>query len=214
MLFNHGLPRKSFWADEKIPYLTFNSIKNQNRIGDERYNFVTVKKWGDPVFKKLISVDLGDKFTLRIFYHNDTDVSVGSKGVSKDTKVCFTWGAFCSFEDEWDSIGPECNGFMGYVKYPDPDRPGTPGARAHVQDFCVVKILNEDRAPYSIFARPIEGSARVINQLGSHSVDEKDLGGTEFDDYGLLVGDQLDGIVPAGSFGYVELDFETYKVEQ
>lgn len=198
MLFDHDLERKGFTKDFHPQFVTFNAQVDNEIIGDERENFVMVRKDSEDEFKKFIRVELGDKFTIRIFYHNNADESLNSTGAgfSKDTKVCMSIGAFCCFEDKWKFHKPDCSdGFMGYIK-------SSNSKPAVVRDFCLVETSG-------VYWEYIKGSARLINDTGKYPLGD-DYGGTEFDNFGLLIGnDKLDGIIPAGKSGYVEFDFET-----
>ncbi|MBR6052416.1 MAG: hypothetical protein IKP55_01360 [Clostridia bacterium] len=198
MVFNHGYPRKRYSKDDFINFITFNSLKDHPELGDERYNFVTVRKHGENDWKKVIKVQPGDKFTVRIFFHNNADPSLNEKGVSKDTKISCTGGAFCSFEDEWESYGTDCEGFMAYISSENAD-PKT------VQDFCVVD-LPED-LPAACFCRYIEGSSRITNSAGTHSFPMSAFRSEDGGDK-IGVGQTMDGLIPAGASGFIEQDYE------
>lgn len=189
MVFNHDYPRKGYNTGDSIGYLTFNALRDNKDLGDERYNFVKVKKQRDDKFVKAIKVDLGDKFTVRIYFHNNMDPSLAGKenGYSYDTKIGYTSGVFTCFEDNWESYNSmNSQGFMGYVTSSNSD-PKT------VQDFCVVVFLECAHYEY------IKGSSTITTKNGTRS----------FPDYGGLIGiDQLDGVIPPGEFGYVEMNYE------
>lgn len=187
MIFNHNFPRKGYNKGELVKYVTFNAIRDHETMGDQRKNFVTVRKHGEEEFKKVIEACTGDKFTLRIFFENNTDPSMGEKGAAKDTTIRFTSGVFFSFEDEWENV--HGNGFMAYIS--------SSNAEPHtVQDFCVVDMSDYARYEY------IEGSGRITTKAGTKP----------FPDRANLIGiEELDGIIPAGESGYVEYDFEVVR---
>lgn len=194
MVFNHDLPRRGYKKNESVGYVTFNALRSNRKMGgDERKNFVKVRKEGEEEFKKVIKVDVGDKFTVRIYFHNNADPSLGEKGVARDTRIHYTAGVFCCFEDEWvdylENTEGDCDGFMGYIEWANIDN-------TRVQDFCVI-----DKPEYRTYDY-IKGSARITTRYGTQP----------FPDYGGKIGiGQLDGVVPPGEFGYVEMDFEVRK---
>ena len=186
MVFNHDLPRKGYKKNEAVSHVTFNVLKNGRKMGgDERKNFVKVRKEGEEEFKKLIKLDEGDRFTVRIYFHNNADPSVGIKGFALNTRISFTGGAFCSFEDEWDSYGIEYDGIMGYIECDNADP-------KRIQDFCVIELPDSRTYEY------IEGSARITTKAGTE----------EFPGESGMIGiGRLDGVIPPGEFGYVDLDY-------
>ncbi len=186
MVFNHDLPRKGYKKNETVSYVTFNALKNGRKMGgDERINFVKVRKEGEEEFKKIIKLNDGDRFTVRVYFHNNADSSAGIKGFALNTRIRFDGGAFCSFEDEWDSYGIECDGIMGYIECDNADP-------KRVQDFCVIDLPEFQSYDY------IDGSARITTKAGTQP----------FPESGGLIGiGQLDGVIPPGEFGYVELDY-------
>ena len=194
MVFNHDLPRIGYKKNEPVNHVVFNALRSNRRMGgDERKNFVKVRKEGEEEFKKVIKVDAGDKFTVRIYFHNNADLSLGEKGIAYDTKIHYTSGFFCCFEDEWvdylKKSDGDCEGFMGYIEWANIDN-------ERVQDFCVI-----DKPEYRTY-NYIKGSARITTRYGTHP----------FPDYGGLIGiDCLDGVIPPGEFGYVEMDFVVKK---
>ena len=194
MVFNHDLPRMGYKKGAFVSYPVFNALRNNRRMGgDERKNFVKVRKEGEEEFKKVIKVDDGDRFTIRIYFHNNADPSLGEKGVARDTRIHYTAGVFCCFEDEWvdylENTEGDCDGLMGYIEWANIDN-------TRVQDFCVI-----DKPEYRTYDY-IKGSARITTRYGTQP----------FPDYGGLIGiDRMDGVIPPGEFGYVEMDFEVRK---
>lgn len=189
MIFNHDDQRKGYNTGDFVPNIVFNAIGDYKNIGDEKYNFVTVKKQGEQEYKKVIKADLDEYFTVRIFFHNNADPSLSEEGVSYDTKIDFTSGSFLSNEDEWKSYGTNCQGFMGYVS-------SSNSVPQTVRDFCVVELPDSGTWKY------IEGSARITTKSGTQA----------FPDNGGLIGiDQMDGIIPPGETGYVEMDYFVRK---
>ena len=194
MVFNHDLPRRGYKKNEPVNYVTFNALRNNRRMGgDERKNFVKVRKEGEEEFKKVIKVDEGDRFTIRIYFHNNADPSLGIKGFALNTNIHYTSGFFCCFEDEWvdylEKSEGDCDGFMGYIEWANIDN-------ERVQDFCVIDKPECRTYDY------IEGSSRITTKAGTHP----------FPDYGGQIGiGCLDGVIPPGEFGYVEMDFVVVK---
>lgn len=194
MVFNHDLPRRGYKKNESVGYVTFNALRSNRKMGgDERKNFVKVRKEGEEEFKKVIKVDDGDRFTVRIYFHNNADPSLGKKGVAFDTRIHYTAGVFCCFEDEWvdylENTEGDCDGLMGYIEWANIDN-------TRVQDFCVID------KPRGITYDNIMGSARITTKYGTWP----------FPDYGGMIGiDRMDGEIPPGEFGYVEMDFKVRK---
>ena len=56
-------------------YATFNSITNNNQIGDER-NFVRVREKGVGNFRDSAVIEAGKRYTVQIFYHNNAKSSL------------------------------------------------------------------------------------------------------------------------------------------
>ena len=190
MVFNHDLPRRGYEKNEPVNYVAFNALKRNKMMGgDERKNFVKVRKEGEEEFKKVIKVDVGDKFTVRIYFHNNADPSLGGKGTAYNTRIHHTGGKFYSPEDEWTAYlekckSSNCDGFMGYIE-------STNSCPERVQDFCVINMPELRHIHY------IEGSSRITTKAGTQP----------FPDNGGLIGiGRLDGEIPPGEFGYVELD--------
>lgn len=194
MVFNHDLPRRGYKKNESVNYVIFNALRSNRKMGgDERKNFVKVRKEGEEEFKKVIKVDDGDRFTIRFYFHNNADPSLGEKGVARDTRIHYTSGVFCCYEDEWvdylENTEGDCVGVMGYIEWANIDN-------TRVQDFCVI-----DKPEYRTYDY-IKGSARITTRYGTQP----------FPDYGGEIGiGQLDGVVPPGEFGYIEMDFEVRK---
>ena len=48
MVFNHDLPRRGYKKNESVGYVTFNALRSNRKMGgDERKNFVKVRKEGE-----------------------------------------------------------------------------------------------------------------------------------------------------------------------
>ena len=186
MVFNHNSSRTGYRTGDCIDFATFNALIDNESIGDERFNFVRVRREGEEEFKKVIKVDIGDKFTVRVYFHNNADTSLGEgKGTAYDTRIRFDGGAFCSDEGEWEAYGIDYDGIMGYIESANSNP-------KRVQDFCVIDLPEFQSYDY------IEGSARITTKAGTQP----------FPKSGGLIGiGQLDGVIPPGEFGYVELDY-------
>lgn len=189
MIFNHDLKRKGYKTGEFIGKVTFNALRDNQFIGDERVNFVTARKEGEREFKKVIKADAGDRFTVRLYFHNNADPSLGREGISANTWIHLTGGAFYSDEKAWKQYGIEGHGIMGYIEWSDPEP-------RRVRDFCVIDTPEFTTYDY------IKGSSRITTACGTQP----------FPDYGELIGiGRLDGVIPPGESGYVEMDYEVVK---
>ena len=63
MVFNHDYPRKGYNRGELVKYVTFNAIRDHETMGDQRKNFVTVRKHGEEEAK-----DTTIRFTSGVFF--------------------------------------------------------------------------------------------------------------------------------------------------
>lgn len=188
MVFNHDFPRKGFNTGDNIDYVCINALRDNKELGDERYNFVTIRKKGDSEYKKAIEVEDGDTFTLKIYFHNNANTSLGDKGIAKNTTISYTSGVFTSFEDAWEKYNRDCDGFMAYINSSNAEP-------TQIQDFCVIKLKEANHYKY------INGTTKITDKTGTRTIPDSGYSRLELGD------------ILAGESGYIELDFEVYYVD-
>ncbi|MBR5669805.1 DUF11 domain-containing protein [Candidatus Saccharibacteria bacterium] len=83
-----GPERTTFTMENPADYATFNSITNNNAIGDER-NFVRVREKDKGYFIDSAVVEPGKVYTVQIFYHNNAKSSLNAsgKGIANSVRV-------------------------------------------------------------------------------------------------------------------------------
>lgn len=178
------IDRETFTMEQPANYVTFNSITNNNQLGDER-NFVRVRKKDTGYFKDSIELKKGDICTIQVFYHNNAKSSLNykGKGFAYDTRVKF----FMGDKDE-NTIG-----FQAVLTASNANPPS-------IWDCCLIHKLDSFELQY------IPGSLVIDNASGKHTLTSVDLFKQD-----VLIGiDRMDGIIPGCSefSGYIELDFK------
>lgn len=76
-----GPARPTFTVENAATYVTFNSITNNQRYGDER-NFVRAKEKtaGDNTYADTIALAPGKQYTVMMFFHNNAKASLNANG--------------------------------------------------------------------------------------------------------------------------------------
>ena len=89
-LFAWGPDRPTFTMNNPAPYVTFNSITDNPRYGDER-NFVRVKEATAPdtTYGEEVTLQPGKEYEVNVFYHNNAatilnDAAHDYKGIAKN----------------------------------------------------------------------------------------------------------------------------------
>lgn len=89
VLFAWGPSRPTFTMAHPASYVTFNSITDNPRHGDER-NFVQIRNYTDNgQFGENVNLEVGKEYEVYVFYHNNAssnlnDAAHNYKGVAKD----------------------------------------------------------------------------------------------------------------------------------
>ena len=179
--------RETFTMSNPADYVTFNSITDNNSLGDER-NFVRVRKKGEGKFRDKLEMKKGEICTVKVFYHNNAKSSLNWKGqgFSYDTRV--ELGVV--IDDSLKNV----IGFQGIIT-------SSNAKPQQIWDCCQIIMLEP------IKLKPIMDSARIYNGTGDFPISAEDLlkAGS-----GTLIGiSRMDGIIPGCSeyAGYVEIDF-------
>lgn len=84
-----GPDRPTYTNENPAPYATFNSIKDNEAIGDER-NFVRIREAGtDQTYQDEIEIVPGKEYEVYIYYHNDaaSDTNASGYGMATNTRV-------------------------------------------------------------------------------------------------------------------------------
>ena len=87
--------RPTYTNQQPADYATFNSIVNNEAVGDER-NFVRVKELGtDDKYSDEVSVVPGKEYEVYLYYHNNagTDMNASGVGLALQTKAAATYPA-------------------------------------------------------------------------------------------------------------------------
>lgn len=89
--FAYGPERQTFTMEEPADYVTFNSITNNNVLGDER-NFVRVAEVGaNGEFSDEVKIVPGKEYEIYIGYHNNAksrlNFEAGSPGMAMDVRI-------------------------------------------------------------------------------------------------------------------------------
>ncbi|MDR0591162.1 MAG: DUF11 domain-containing protein [Candidatus Nomurabacteria bacterium] len=73
--------RPTFTIEKPADYVTFNSITNNPKYGDER-NFAHIKESGaaDSTYTNKINLKAGQEYTVFVYYHNNADASLNASG--------------------------------------------------------------------------------------------------------------------------------------
>lgn len=82
--------RPTFTRESPAPYVTFNSITNNQQVGDER-NFVRIKEASaaNTTYGEEVALQAGKQYEVFVFYHNNAasnlnDAANDYKGIAKD----------------------------------------------------------------------------------------------------------------------------------
>lgn len=83
-----GPERATYTMEKPADHVTFNSITNNNTVGDER-NFVHVKEAGAEKYSDSVSVVPGKEYVVYITYHNDaaSNLNASGKGIATGTRL-------------------------------------------------------------------------------------------------------------------------------
>jgi uncharacterized repeat protein (TIGR01451 family) len=82
--------RPTFTIEKPADYVTFNSITNNPKYGDER-NFAHIKESGaaDSTYTNKISLKAGQEYTVFVYYHNNaaSNLNESGKGIAHGTYI-------------------------------------------------------------------------------------------------------------------------------
>ena len=85
---NWGPERDVFSTKDKVDHVTFNSVIDNEEIGDER-NFVRIREVGDDKFVNEVKVVAGKEYEVFIYFHNNGDYDLNQTGkvISSGTRL-------------------------------------------------------------------------------------------------------------------------------
>jgi hypothetical protein len=78
-LYAWGPDRPTFTVQNAAPYVTFNSITNNQNVGDER-NFVRIRELANgTTFGDSVQLQAGKTYEVMVFYHNNAKTELNDK---------------------------------------------------------------------------------------------------------------------------------------
>lgn len=86
--FAWGPERPTFTGENPADYVTFNSITNNAKVGDER-NFVRIREAGVGNYGDEAKLQPGKEYQVMVYYHNNakTSLNASGAGIAKDVTV-------------------------------------------------------------------------------------------------------------------------------
>lgn len=83
-----GPNRPTFTMESPAPYVTFNSITNNAKVGDER-NFLRIRESGTSEYINQVNFEPGKVYDVSLYYHNNaaTRLNASGEGIAKDATV-------------------------------------------------------------------------------------------------------------------------------
>lgn len=90
-VFAYGPERKTFVGEKPADYVTFNSMTDNPKVGDER-NFVRIKEVGQTGYVDSAKIVPGKEYEVYTFFHNNASSSLntaehGHKGIARNVKM-------------------------------------------------------------------------------------------------------------------------------
>ena len=187
--------RKTFTMENPADYATFNSITNNNQIGDER-NFVRVREKGVGNFRDSAVIEAGKRYTVQIFYHNNAKSSLNATGVGIANSVRVSTGL-----TSWKINAANPVTVSGVIN-------STTAEPNSVWDEATLTTASAS----DIVLKYVDGTAKIYNAgKVNGSVLSKDI----FTEDGVYIGiNKLDGRIPGCSeySGYIEYDIRADQV--
>lgn len=83
-----GPERPEFTGDNPAPYVTFNSIKDNPQVGNEK-NFVRIRESGTATYGDNVNLTPGKVYDVSVYFHNNAKTSLNESGVgiAKNAKL-------------------------------------------------------------------------------------------------------------------------------
>lgn len=175
-----GPLRNQYGKKEIISRAVLNSLKDGDEFGEEQY-FVGIRADANAPYQRTMQIEPGCDYEIRIFYHNDADgKAVNEEGTAKETrlKVFFT-----------QVVRPGENGVVSA------SITSSGSSIPIIWDGITIQSSEELNVNYKI------ASAKLYN---SWQREGRVLPQTLFTKEGVYLGtDELNGILPPGSSGYI-----------
>lgn len=86
--FAWGPDRPEFTQANPAPYVTFNSIKDNPQVGNEK-NFVRIRESGTSTYGDQVNFEPGKVYEVSVFYHNNaaSNLNASGVGIAKDVTL-------------------------------------------------------------------------------------------------------------------------------
>lgn len=189
-----GPERPTYTNKSPAPYATFNSITDNEAIGDER-NFVRIREVGtDQAYQDEIEIVPGKEYEVYVYYHNDaaSDTNESGFGMATNTKVSSAYPT---------TVNSSERGMISGIitwSYKTPEDP-TNAKEGKVWDEAYVTTKSEN-----VVLRYKTGTAIIHNIEGA--ADGSVLPSNLFTEAGTPIGfNKLEGVLPgcAEYSGYI-----------
>jgi uncharacterized repeat protein (TIGR01451 family)/LPXTG-motif cell wall-anchored protein len=101
-----GPSRPTFTYEHPAPYVTFNSITNNPKVGDER-NFVRVREAGVGNYTENATLQAGKSYEVMVYYHNNASsgLNASGAGIAKDVLLRMQMSANVAANGKTDVAG-------------------------------------------------------------------------------------------------------------
>lgn len=101
-----GPSRPTFTYEHPAPYVTFNSITNNPKVGDER-NFVRVREAGVGNYTENATLQAGKSYEVMVYYHNNASsgLNASGTGIAKDVLLRMQMSASVAAKGKTDVAG-------------------------------------------------------------------------------------------------------------
>lgn len=171
-----GPQRPAMLDGSLVDYVTFNSITDNAKLGDER-NFVRIRQSGVGEYVNEAQLQAGTRYEVMTYFHNDANsrFNDSGEGIAKDVSISVRAPSV---------VQPGERGMVSSIIFCSNAEPLEVWDEAYVTSEAAVEL------------RYVSGSARIT----SHGpVNGQSLPNSIFTTLALLGYDRLDGIVPAGA---------------
>lgn len=174
-----GPSRNQYSKNEVILQAMLNSLKDGNEFGEEQC-FVGIRADANAPYQRVMRVEPGCDYEIRIFYHNDADAKItGEEGTAKETKL----KAFFT-----KTVKPGENGVVSAsIAFEG-------SSTSVIWDGIIIQSSEKLSIYYKIASAKIYSSGKRDGRV---------LPQTLFTEGVYLGIDELNGILPPGSSGYV-----------
>ena len=181
-----GPVRRQYGKGDTVPGAVFNSLRDGEEFGEEQC-FVGIREEAGNAYQRLMRISPGCDYEVRIFYHNNADIkNAGEEGTARESRlrVFFT-----------KQIRPGETGVVSAVISSESN------ILPVIWDSVALQSAEEMSLSYKI------ASARIYN---GRKRDGLILPQSLFSEKGVYLGmDELNGILPPGSSGYVSFIIHT-----